>query len=160
MLPNATGQKAQMLMDYYQELMRDKNAIIQALNNEQKDIVAQNLGFDAEEAKRKEEEERKRLKEEEDRKILEKQKEEEAKKQSMTQVVSIQNVDIPPNIKTYRKQKMCPAGIVLCPVDAYGRWNYPKDITAEDLEGWEKIKWARAEKIFNSKNYQVFYKTC
>ena len=32
--------------------MRDKNAIIQALNNEQKDKVAQNLGF-AEEAKRR-----------------------------------------------------------------------------------------------------------
>ena len=71
----------------------------------------------------------------------------------MTQVVSIQNVDIPPNVKTYRRQKMCPAGSVftddlfqpvkksLCPVDAYGRWNYPKDITAEDLEGWEKIKY-------------------
>ena len=169
MLPSATGEKAQMLMDYYQELMRDKNAIVEALNNEQKDKVAQNLGFDPEEAKRKEEEERKRLKEEEDKKILEKQKEEEAKKQSMTQVVSIQNVDIPPNVKTYRRQKMCPAGSIftddlfqpvkksLCPVDAYGRWNYPKDITAEDLEGWEKIKWARAEKIFNSKNYQVFY---
>ena len=169
MLPNSTGEKKQMLMDYYQELMRDKNAIIKALNDEQKNKVAENLNNNIEEAKKKEEEERRKLKEEEDRKIIEKQKEEEAKKQSITQIVSIKNVEIPKNVKTYRNQKLCEAGSVftddlfppvkksLCPVDAYGRWNYPTDITSDDLEGWEKIKWARAEKIFNSKNYQVFY---
>ena len=45
----------------------------------------------------------------------------------------------------------------LCPVDNYGRWSYPEGIEDYDVEGWEKISWARAENIFNSKNYQVFY---
>ena len=169
MYPSATGEKKQMLYQYYQELIKDRNAIIQALNDEQKDKVAEKMDFDAEEAKRKEEEERKKLKEEEDKKIIEKQKEEEAKKEAMTQVVSVNNSDLPRNIKTYRHQKMPPKGQIwtddlfqpvrknLCPVDSYGRWSFPEGIDANDVQGWDRIKWARAEQIFNSKNYQVFY---
>ena len=169
MYPSATGEKKQMLYQYYQELIKDRNAIIQALNDEQKDKVAEKMDFDAEEAKKKEEEERKKLKEEEDKKIIEKQKEEEAKKEAMTQVVSVNNSDLPRNIKTYRHQKMPPKGQIwtddlfqpvrknLCPVDSYGRWSFPEGIDANDVQGWDRIKWARAEQIFNSKNYQVFY---
>ena len=169
MYPTATGEKKQMLYQYYQELIKDRNAIIQALNDEQNQKVAEEMGYDAEEAKRKEEEERKKLKEEEDRKILEKQKEEEAKKEAMTQEVSVNNSDIPKNVKIYRHQKIPPKGQIwtddlfqpvrknLCPVDSYGRWNFPEGIDSNDVQGWEKIKWARAEQIFNSKNYQVFY---
>ena len=45
----------------------------------------------------------------------------------------------------------------LCPLNEIGRWAFPEDITQEDLNGWERIQWARAENIFGSKNYQVFY---
>ena len=169
MYPSATGEKKQMLYQYYQELIKDRNAIIEALNEEQKEKVQENMGYDPEEAKRKEEEERKRLKEEEDRKIVEKEKEEEAKKAAMTQEVSVSNTGIPKNVKTYRHQKIPPKGQIwtddlfqpvrknLCPVDSYGRWNFPEGINANDVQGWERIKWARAEQIFNSRNYQVFY---
>ena len=169
MYPTATGEKKQMLYQYYQELIKDRNAIIQALNDEQKDKVQEKMDYDVEEAKKKEEEQRKKLKEEEDKKLVEKQKEEEAKKEAMTQVVSVNNSDLPRNIKTYRHQKMPPKGQIwtddlfqpvrknLCPVDSYGRWSFPEGIDANDVQGWDRIKWARAEQIFNSRNYQVFY---
>ncbi len=73
------------------------------------------------------------------------------------------------NGKIYKNQKLCETNQIwnddlfqpikknLCPVDSYGRWSFPEGITSSDVEGWDKIIWARAETIFNSKNYQVFY---
>ena len=161
--------QATQLLQYYNELLKDKNAIIDALNKEQQQKIQQEMGFDKEEALKKDEEERKKLKEEEDKKIEEKKKEEEEKAKALTQVVSIKNVEIPKDVQTWRHHKMCNPGEVftdqnfppvkksLCPVDAYGRWQYPEDITSDDLDGWQNLGWARAENIFNSKNYQVFY---
>ena len=169
MINKASGEKKQQLQDYLNELQKDKNAIVELLNKEEKNTIAKELGYDAQEALKKEEEERKRLKEEEEKKILEKQKEEEEKQKQQTQIVSIKNVEIPKDVKIYRNQKMCSPGSIytdelfqpvkknLCPVDNYGRWSYPEGIEDYDVEGWEKITWARAENIFNSKNYQVFY---
>jgi len=45
----------------------------------------------------------------------------------------------------------------LCPINEYGRWAPPEDITQDDLNNWDRIQWARVENIFGSKNYQVFY---
>ena len=161
--------QATQLLQYYNELLKDKNAIIDALNKEEQQNIAEQMGFDKEEALKKDEEERKKLKEEEDKKIEEKKKEEEEKAKALTQVVSIKNVEIPKDVQTWRHHKMCSPGEVftdqnfppvkksLCPVDAYGRWQYPEDITSDDLDGWQNLGWARAENIFNSKNYQVFY---
>ena len=169
MINKTSGDTRKQLEEYLNELQKDKNAIVDLLNKDEKNIIAKELGYDAQEALRKEEEERKRLKEEEETKILQKQKEEEEKKKQQTQIVSIKNVEIPNDVKIYRRQKMCEPGSIytdelfqpvkknLCPVDNYGRWSYPEGIEDYDVEGWEKISWARAENIFNSKNYQVFY---
>ena len=83
------------LNSYYQELLKDRNAIIEALNNEQQKKLADEIGFNAEEALKKEEEERKKLKEEEDKKIEEKKKKEEEESKKLTKVVSVDNVQIP-----------------------------------------------------------------
>ena len=45
----------------------------------------------------------------------------------------------------------------LCPFKKNGDWDYPEDVIDSDVEGWEKLKWARAEEILNTQNYQVFY---
>ena len=157
------------LNSYYQELLKDRNAIIEALNNEQQKKLADEIGFNAEEALKKEEEERKKLKEEEDKKIEEKKKKEEEESKKLTKVVSVDNVQIPQGTKIWRNQKMAAPGTIytdelfqpikknLCPVDKYGKWSFPDDITQDDVEGWENLSWARPEKIFNSENYQVFY---
>ena len=83
--------------------------------------------------------------------------------------MTISKVNIPKDTPIYRKQLLCnkneiwtddnfkPIKSNLCPIDSYGRWIYPEDISRNDLQGWDKIIWARCEKIFNSKNYQVFY---
>ena len=170
LLPKKSGDDLEKLKLYYEDLLKDKNAIIEALNNEQKKKIQEQTKYDPEEELRKEEEKRKKLIEEENKKIEELKKKEKEKEKEKTKIVSISNLDIPKDTKIYRKQKLNSQGSVftddlfqpikknLCPVDNYGRWNYPTDITEDDLEGWENISWARAEDIFNNKNYQVFYK--
>ena len=169
MLKKATGEKKDMLQQLYNETLKDKNAIIEALNEEQKQKIKEETDYNPLTDLRKEEEERQKLIEEENRKIEEAKKAEEEKKEQKTQQVKVSDVDIEEKTPIYRKQKLCKEGEIwnddifkpikanLCPVDSYGRWNYPEDITEEDLDGWEVITWERAETIFNSKNFQVFY---
>ena len=169
LLPKKQGDDLEKLKLYYEDLLKDKNAIIEALNNEQKKLIQEQTLYDPEKELKKEEEERKKLIEEENKKIEELKKKEKEKEKEVTKIVSISNSDIPKDTKIYRKQKLYSQGSVftddlfqpvkknLCPVDNYGRWSYPTDITEDDLEGWENVTWARVEDIFNSKNYQVFY---
>ena len=168
-MPKKKGDELEKLKIYYDDLLKDKNAIIEALNKEQKKKLEEETNYNAEAELKKEEEERKKLIEEENRKIEELKKKEKEKEKEKTKIISLSNIEIPKNTKIYRKQKISSKGQIftdeifqpvkknLCPIDSYGRWNYPTDITEDDLEGWENISWARAEDIFNSKNYQVFY---
>ena len=34
----------------------------------------------------------------------------------------------------------------LCPVDKYGKWSFPDDITQDDVEGWKILSWTRIRK--------------
>ena len=101
--------------------------------------------------------------------IEQKRKEEEEKMKEKTLIESISNSQIPKDTQIWRHQKLAspnsaftdelfpPMKKSLCPINEIGRWAFPEDITQEDLNGWERIQWARVENIFGSKNYQVFY---
>ena len=159
----------QKLKQYYEELLKEKNAIIEELNKEERRKIAEQMHFNEEEAKRKDAEERRKQKEEEDKRIEEQRKKEEEEKKQKTHVESVSNAEIPANTKIWRNQKLAKKGSVytdelfepvkrsLCPVNEVGRWQYPEDITAEDLSGWENITWSRAENIYGSRNFQVFW---
>ena len=158
------------LKNYYEELLKQKNAIIEEINKEERRKIAEKMHFNEEEAKRRDFEERKRRKEEEDKRIEEKRIKEEEERKQKIQIKSVSNAEIPVNTKIWRNQKLAKSGTIytddifepskrsLCPINSYGGWRYPEDITDEDLNGWENITWARAENIFASKNYQVFWK--
>ena len=157
------------LQEYYNYLNKNKNAIIEEMEKEEARKMAEKMKFDAEEARKRDEAERKRLKEEEDRLIEQKRKEEEEKMKQKTFIESISNTQIPKDTKIWRHQTLAapnsaftdelfqPIKKNLCPINEYGRWAFPEDITQDDLNGWERIQWARVENIFGSKNYQVFY---
>ena len=157
------------LQEYYNYLNKNKNAIIEEMEKEEARKMAEKMKFDAEEARKRDEAERKRLKEEEDRLIEQKRKEEEEKMKQKTLIESVNNTQIPKDTQIWRHQKLAspntaftdelfqPVKKNLCPLNEIGRWAFPEDITQEDLNGWERIQWARAENIFGSKNYQVFY---
>ena len=46
--------------------------------------------------------------------------------------------------------------IILCPCDSQG-WIFPNKVTKKDLQGWNYHIWLRVEKIFDSKNYEIFH---
>ena len=169
MIPVASSDEVIKLQQLYNELLKDKNSIIEALNEEQKKKIAESINYDPKEDLKKETEMRERLKEEENKKIEEARQLEEEKIKEKTNVVSFQNTEIPKETPIYRKQKLGKKGELwnddlfkpikenLCPIDNYGRWLRTPDIHPSDLENWERIGWARAENIFNSQNYQVFF---
>ncbi len=169
MIPVASTEEEPKLQQLYNQLLKDKNSIIEALNEEQKKKIEQSLNYDPNEDLKKEIEMRERLKEEENKKIEEARQLEEQKIKEKTNIVSFTNTEIPKDTPIYKKQKLGKKGELwnddifkpiketLCPVDNYGRWQRPPDVHPNDLENWEYINWARAENIFNSQNYQVFY---
>ena len=164
-----TPEVVKQLQEYYNYLNKNKNAIVEEMEKEEARKMAEKMKFDAEEAKRKDEEERRRLKEEEDKLIEQKRKQEEEERKKKTQIESITNTQIPKDTKIWRHQELAQPNTVftdelfqpvkknLCPVNEYGRWAPPEDITLDDLNNWDRIQWARVENIFGSKNYQVFY---
>ena len=164
-----TPEVVKQLQEYYNYLIKNKNAIVEEMEKEEARKMAEKMKFDAEEAKRKDEEERRRLKEEEDKLIEQKKKQEEEERKKKTIVESITNTQIPKDTKIWRHQELAKPNSVftdelfqpvkknLCPVNEYGRWAPPEDITLDDLNNWDRIQWARVENIFGSKNYQVFY---
>ena len=164
-----TPEVVKQLQEYYNYLNKNKNAIIEEMENEDAKKMAEQMKFDAEEAKRRDEEERRRLKEEEDRLIEEKRKREEEERKKKTSIESITNTQIPKDTQIWRHQTLAQPNTVftdelfqpvkrnLCPVNEYGRWAPPEDISLDDLKNWDRIQWTRVENIFGSKNYQVFY---
>jgi hypothetical protein len=164
-----TPEVVKQLQEYYNYLNKNKNAIIEEMEKEEARKMAEQMNFNAEEAKRKDEEERRRLKEEEDKLIEQKKKQEEEERKKMTSIESITNTQIPRDTKIWRRQKIAQPNTVftdelfqpvkknLCPINEYGRWEFPEDISQDDLRNWDRIQWARVENIFGSKNYQVFY---
>ena len=164
-----TPEVVKQLQEYYNYLNKNKNAIIEEMEKEEARKMAEQMNFNAEEARRKDEEERRRLKEEEDKLIEQKRKQEEEERKKMTSIESITNTQIPRDTKIWRSQKIAQPNTVftdelfqpvkknLCPVNEYGRWELPEDLSQDDLRNWERIQWARVENIFGSKNYQVFY---
>ena len=157
------------LKDYLTELIKDKNAIVEALNKEEQKIISEKMNFNTEEAIKKAEEERNKLKEEEDKKIEKQEKEKEEKIKKKVKKISVNNVEIPEGTHPWRDQKMAETGSIftdelfqplkknLCPINEIGNWDLPDDVYEEDLNNWETITWARVEKIFGSQNYQVFF---
>ena len=157
------------LKEYLTELIKDKNAIIEALNKEEQKKLSETINFNAEEAIKKAEDERKKLKEEEDKKIEEQEKEKEEEIKKKVKKISVTNVEIPEGTHPWRNQKIAEKGSIftdelfqplkknLCPINEIGNWDYPDDVYEEDLNNWESINWARVEQIFGSPNYQVFF---
>ena len=157
------------LKEYLTELIKDKNAIIEALNKEEQKKLSEKMNFDAEEAIKKTEDERKKLKEEEDKKIEEQEKEKEEQMKRKVKKISINNIEIPEGTHPWRNQKIAEPGSIftdemfqplkknLCAINEIGNWDFPDDVYEEDLNNWESIKWDRVENIFGSPNYQVFF---
>ena len=104
----------------------------------------------------------------EDEKIIKKNKLEEQKKRENTQIVSLENMNLS-EIKIFKNQKISKKGEMfkddlfkpirenLCEINKKGDWILNEKINKNDILGWEKIKWVRAEIALNTKNFQVFY---
>ena len=56
MINKTTNDTRKQLEEYLNELQKDKNAIVDLLNKDEKNIIAKELGYDAQEALKKEEE--------------------------------------------------------------------------------------------------------
>ena len=157
------------ISEYYEYLKRKRNKIINALNEEQTDIYINELNYNPEQALRDEEAERQRQIEAEEAAIALEEEEERNAVHDKVNVISIKNMEIPPNTEIYKYQTMCKPGVTwtdeyfkpetsnLCPVDNNGNWSLPEDIYPEDINGWEDIHWQRVETIFNSADFQVFF---
>ena len=157
------------LKEYLTELIKDKNAIIEALNKEEQKKISESINFNAEEAIKNAEKERNKLKEEEDKKIEEQEKEREAEIKGKVKKISVNNIEIPEGTHPWRNQKIAEPGNIftdelfqplkknLCSINEIGNWDLPDDVYEEDLNNWESITWSRVEKIFGSPNYQVFF---
>ncbi len=157
------------LKEYLTELIRDKNAIIEAINKDEQKKLSEKMNFNEEEAIKKVEEERKKLKEEEDKKVEEIEKEKEDMIKGKVKKISVNNVEIPEGTHPWRNQKIAEQGSIftdelfqpvkknLCSINELGNWDFPDDVYEEDLYNWESITWARVENIFGSQNYQVFF---
>ena len=164
-----TDSEKEALNSYHQELLKNKNEITEYLNELEKKELEKKLKYDTEKILKEEEKERLKLIEEENRKIelLRLEKIENEKKR--TKEISINEIEKKEELIIYRKQKICkpnevwtddvfkPIKSSLNKVNSSGKWVYTKAITKSDIDGWESIKWLRADSIFPEGNYQVFY---
>ena len=113
---------------------------------------------------KEEEEKRKKEKEQEEKNIENAMNKEKEKYQAAT--ISVLNIPDPK--KVYKNQEIYkgssawtdpmfkPEKKNLCPYDSKGEWVLPEDVLDSDVDGWEKLKWARAESILDTQNYKVF----
>ena len=163
-LKDEDRKKIEQLYNLY---LQQKNILIEnETKNAKKEVIDQNK-IDVNKYIQEEQEKRKKAEEEERKKIEEKRKEEEAKKKMEEEKVnSILNKKV--STKIYRNQKMPensqqpwtddifpPEKKSLCPYNNKG-WVLPPEVWDSDVEGWETLKWCRAEEIFDSKDYTVF----
>ena len=104
-LNKATGNEKTALQSYYEDLLQERNEILEFLTENEKNQIAKDLNFNTEETLKKEEEERKKLIEEQNKKIAEQKAKEEEKAKEATQYISIN--DVMANAKIYKNQKLC-----------------------------------------------------
>ena len=161
-LKDEDRKKIEQLYNLY---LQQKNILIEnETKNAKKEVIEQNK-IDVNKYIQEEKEKRKKAEEEEQKKMEQKRKEEEAKRKMEEKVNSILNKKV--STKIYRDQKMPendqpwtddifpPEKQSLCPYNNRG-WVLPPEVWDSDVEGWETLKWCRAEEIFDSKDYTVF----
>ena len=154
--------KLEQLKNLY---LQQKNILIENETKKAQEELINQLNI--EKMIKEEEERRKKQKEEEEKRIEEEMKKEKEKEQQI-QASSISISNIPDPKKIYKNQQIYkgsspwtdplfkPEKANLCPYKSNGEWNLPEDVEDSDVDGWEKLKWARAEEIMNTQNYQVF----
>ena len=154
--------KLEQLKNLY---LQQKNILIENETKKAQEELINQLNI--EKMIKEEEERRKKQKEEEEKRIAEEMKKEKEKEQQI-QASSISISNIPDPKKIYKNQQIYkgsspwtdplfkPEKANLCPYKSNGEWNLPEDVEDSDVDGWEKLKWARAEEIMNTQNYQVF----
>ena len=118
-----------------------------------------------EEKIKKEEEERKKVIEEERKKMQEKIQKEQVKAKEEKSIDStgfkdkiFRNQEIYKGTKPWEDPLFKPEKKSLCLLNEKGQWILPEEAEKDDIKGWNKFKWDRAENIYNSNNYSVFYK--
>ena len=153
--------KLEKLYNFY---LQQKNILIENETNKKKNEIINQNEINVNKLIQEEQERRRKAQEEEERRIEELQRQEEAKKKAEG-VISTK--DIPSEKNTYRDQQMYKGNTPwtdplfpaekksLCPFNSKG-WVLPEDVWESDVNGWEKIKWCRAEEIFDSNNFNVF----
>ena len=153
--------KLEKLYNFY---LQQKNILIENETKKKKDEIINQNEINVNKLIQEEEERRRKAQEEEEKRIEELQRQEEAKKKAEG-VISTK--DIPSEKNIYRDQQIYKGNTPwtdplfpaekksLCPFDSKG-WVLPEDVWDSDVDGWEKIKWCRAEEIFDSANFNVF----
>ena len=151
----------------YNLYLQQKNILIENETKKQKEELINQNTINVNKLIQEEQERRRKAEEEEKRKIEELQKEEEKKKKDEG-VISTKSLPSEENI--YRDQEIYkgngawtdplfpPDKKSLCPFNSKG-WVLPEDVWESDVDGWDKVKWCRAEEIFDSKTFNVFEKS-
>ena len=160
-----------LLKNYYDDLEKDRNAILNYYEEKERKKILSNMNINIEEIKQNQIKERNKIKEEQDTKIkeeIEKEKIRSTQKIKPIKTISIQGRELKEGIKIFKNQKknnknsifiddyFLPIMDNLCPMKN-GEFILHEGLIESDIEGWELYKWKRAEHIFNSKDYQVFY---
>ena len=153
--------KLEKLYNFY---LQQKNILIENETKKKKEEMINQNEINVNKMIQEEQERRRKAQEEEEKRIEELQRQEEAKKKAEG-VISTK--DIPSEKNIYRDQEiykgskpwtdpLFPAEKKsLCPFNNKG-WVLPEDVWESDVDGWEKIKWCRAEEIFDSEKFNVF----
>ena len=154
------------LEQLYNLYLQQKNILIENETKKKKEELAGTI--DVNKMYQEELEKRRKAEEEEKKRIEELQrKEEEEKKKREEGAISTKSLPSEANI--YRDQQIYkgsgawtdslfpPEKKSLCPFDSKG-WVLPEDVWDSDVDGWDKIKWCRAEEIFDSNKFNVFEK--
>ena len=154
--------------NYYNDLLKQQEILNEIIQKKKSEELAKKLGYDPKKDINEIKEERLKLMDIEDEKIIKKNKLEEQKKRENTQIVSLENMNLS-EIKIFKNQKISKKGEMfkddlfkpirenLCEINKKGDWILNEKINKNDILGWEKIKWVRAEIALNTKNFQVFY---
>ncbi len=160
-----------LLKNYYDDLEKDRNAILNYYEEKERKKILTTMNINSEEIKQNQLKERTKIKEEQDLKIkkeIEKEKLKKSQKIKPIKTISIQGKELNDGIKIFKNQKkynknsifiddyFLPIMDNLCPMKN-GEFILHEGLIESDIEGWELYKWKRAENIFNSKDYQVFY---
>ena len=161
--------KVEQLQNLY---MQQKNILIENTTNAIKQELIENNNINVNKYIKNEEEKRSKAKEEEQKKMEEDlKKKKEIKENKMkrdiektyyksfiarklcTRIFHKQKMPIGSDIWT--DEQFVPEKESLCPYDENG-WIYFKDLTEDDVDGWEEYNWCRAEEITDFEDYEIF----